>query len=155
MILDSGNRTEFESGAVRDMSVGKGREDLLPLDIVGDYYAHFNVGHRNKVIDQMNLFMQDHDVKHLYIIIEHFCLFNDWKVEDMLLEYAIHLEEGCAKYGENNWKGIPAWSFINSALRHYFKHQRGDKDERHDRAFIFNIMGLAYATKHEGEKKNE
>lgn len=29
-ILDSGNRTEFESGAVRDIQEGKGRCDLLP-----------------------------------------------------------------------------------------------------------------------------
>lgn len=29
-ILDSGNRREFETGAVRDMSDGKGRMDLLP-----------------------------------------------------------------------------------------------------------------------------
>ena len=29
-ILDSGNRREFESGAVRDMAKGKGRCDLLP-----------------------------------------------------------------------------------------------------------------------------
>ena len=30
MIKDSGDRTEFESGAVRDMHEGKGRMDLLP-----------------------------------------------------------------------------------------------------------------------------
>lgn len=29
-ILDSGNRREFETGAVRDMAEGKGRLDLLP-----------------------------------------------------------------------------------------------------------------------------
>lgn len=29
-ILDSGNRREFETGAVRDMAEGKGRMDLLP-----------------------------------------------------------------------------------------------------------------------------
>jgi len=159
MILDSGNRTEFvtEDGkvAVRDLSVGKGRTDLLPLDIIGDYYEHFNVGHRNKVIDQMYLFMQDRDVKHLYIIIEHFCLFNNWRVEDMLLELSVHFEEGAAKYKENQWKGIPVWSFVNSALRHYFKHQRGDKDESHAKAFIWNLVCLAYTVKHEGEQKNE
>ena len=31
MIKDSGNRTEFATGAVRDIQVGKGRCDLLPL----------------------------------------------------------------------------------------------------------------------------
>ena len=31
-ILDSGDRTEFETGAVRDMRLGKGRMDLIPWD---------------------------------------------------------------------------------------------------------------------------
>ena len=30
MIKDSGDRTEFETGAKRDMHAGKGRMDLLP-----------------------------------------------------------------------------------------------------------------------------
>ena len=34
-MLDSGNRREFDTGAVRDIQEGKGRCDLLPLDIVG------------------------------------------------------------------------------------------------------------------------
>lgn len=29
-IADSGNRTEFDTGAVRDIHTGKGRYDLLP-----------------------------------------------------------------------------------------------------------------------------
>ena len=35
-LQDSGNRRAFESGAVRDICEGKGRCDLLPLDIVAD-----------------------------------------------------------------------------------------------------------------------
>ena len=35
ILPDSGERTEFESGAVRDIQEGKGRCDLLPLDVVG------------------------------------------------------------------------------------------------------------------------
>lgn len=33
MIKDSGDRREYETGAVRDMAAGKGRCDLLPLDV--------------------------------------------------------------------------------------------------------------------------
>lgn len=33
-IKDSGERREFETGAVRDIQDGKGRCDLLPLDVV-------------------------------------------------------------------------------------------------------------------------
>lgn len=33
-IKDSGNRRQFSSGAVRDIAEGKGRMDLMPLDII-------------------------------------------------------------------------------------------------------------------------
>ena len=36
-ILDSGNRREFETGAVRDVQEGKGRCDLPPLGCGGLY----------------------------------------------------------------------------------------------------------------------
>jgi hypothetical protein len=59
----------------------------------------------------------------------------------MFLEVAKHFEEGAKKYGENNWqKGIPAKCYIDSAVRHYLKWLRGDKDEPHDRAFVWNLM---------------
>lgn len=37
MILDSGDRTKYDTGAVRDIKEGKGRCDLMPLDVVGDF----------------------------------------------------------------------------------------------------------------------
>ena len=40
MIKDSGERTKFDSGAVRDMHGGKGRCDLLPLDVVAGFYQN-------------------------------------------------------------------------------------------------------------------
>ena len=38
-IKDSGNRTKFETGAVRDIQQGKGRFDLMPLDITSEVFA--------------------------------------------------------------------------------------------------------------------
>ena len=61
--------------------------------------------------------------------------------ETMFLELACHYEAGCKKYGVNNWKkGIPVSSYIDSAVRHLLKHIRDDQDERHDRAFCWNIV---------------
>ena len=43
MIKDSGERTQFDTGAVRDMHTGKGRMDLLPweaLDVPGQDIGH-------------------------------------------------------------------------------------------------------------------
>lgn len=39
-IKDSGNRTEFTTGAVRDMHEGKGRYDLLPWDAIHELAIH-------------------------------------------------------------------------------------------------------------------
>lgn len=43
-IKDSGERTEFESGAVRDMHTGKGRLDLMPLAAVMEVSKHCEAG---------------------------------------------------------------------------------------------------------------
>lgn len=43
-ILDSGTRREFATGAVRDMAEGKGRFDLLPLEVIWDLAKHFEKG---------------------------------------------------------------------------------------------------------------
>ena len=44
MIKDSGQRTEFESGAVRDMHDGKGRMDLLPWAAIIEVSKHCDAG---------------------------------------------------------------------------------------------------------------
>lgn len=145
-ILDSGNRREFETGAVRDIQEGKGRCDLLPLDVVAD------------IVDLSTLsciayFVESGETRHLERVLQN-ChrdgLFPD--IPTMLLEVAKHFEEGCKKYGENNWqKGIPVHCYIDSAVRHYLKYLRGDKDEPHDRAFCWNLMCAIWTCKHKPE----
>ena len=44
MIKDSGNRREFETGAVRDMCEGKGRMDLLPWAAIMEVSKHCENG---------------------------------------------------------------------------------------------------------------
>jgi hypothetical protein len=43
-ILDSGDRTQFKSGAVRDMHEGKGRCDLLPMCVLLRLARHYEAG---------------------------------------------------------------------------------------------------------------
>ena len=43
-ILDSGERTEFSSGAVRDMHAGKGRFDLMPWAAIMEIAKHCENG---------------------------------------------------------------------------------------------------------------
>lgn len=134
MIKDSGDRTKFESGAVRDMHQGKGRCDLMPLEVVGSLLQEPTLGY-------ISQFQIDGDPQHLQHALEYADnMFND-DMCTMLLEVAKHFEEGAKKYGENNWqKGIPVRCYIDSAVRHYLKWLRGDKDEPHDRAFCWNII---------------
>lgn len=43
-IKDSGERTEFDTGAVRDMHTGKGRMDLLPVSAIIELSKHCENG---------------------------------------------------------------------------------------------------------------
>lgn len=43
-IQDSGERTEFSTGAVRDMCIGKGRMDLLPWEALMEVSKHCEEG---------------------------------------------------------------------------------------------------------------
>lgn len=136
-ILDSGSRREFDTGAVRDIQVGKGRCDLMPLDVVATLLT-------DTVIGEIAAFQRTGNVKHLYDALHYFSRRYD-NTYDMLLEVAIHFEEGAIKYGENNWqKGLPENCYIDSAVRHYLKWMRGDDDENHDRAFVWNLLCLCY-----------
>ena len=44
MIKDSGERTQFPTGAVRDMHEGKGRMDLLPWAAIMEVSKHCEAG---------------------------------------------------------------------------------------------------------------
>lgn len=135
MILDSGARKEFDTGAVRDITVGKGRCDLMPLQVVSRLFVN------DPILMQFAKFEEDHNVAHLYDILSTFGAVAYENAETMFLEVAKHFEEGAVKYGEDNWrKGLPVYCYINSAIRHYLKVRRGDVDEPHDRAFVWNVM---------------
>lgn len=151
VIQDSGERREFESGAVRDIAEGKGRCDLLPLDIIGAYY-------NDVFLSSIGKFITEGDEEQVIDVITIFSykMFPDVKqhvaLTSALLEVSKHYEDGCVKYGERNWeKGIPCHCFVDSAVRHYLKYLRGDTDERHDRAFLWNLLGLLWTIEHHPE----
>lgn len=154
-ILDSGDRTEFESGAVRDMREGKGRCDLLPMEVVAGLLS-------DPILYDIRDFQRTGETESLYTAIDRFS--THWMVEvvkdklgsctdeerevietatyaEMCLDVAKHFEEGAKKYGDNNWRrGIPVYVYIDSAVRHYLKYLATWEDEPHDRAFVWNLM---------------
>lgn len=167
MIKDSGERREFETGAVRDIQEGKGRCDLLPLDAIDWLY-------NDKVLFNLNCFIESKNIDYIRSALDTIALrcfnkadsYSHQRMANMLLEVAVHYEEGAMKYGEYNWqKGIPTHCYLDSAIRHYLKLLRGDTDERHDRAFVWNLLGLVWTMNHkldlddikgtEGDDNNE
>ena len=138
-IKDSGTRREFSTGAVRDIQEGKGRCDLMPLDVVAALYQENS--HIYNIFTRLEQFKNTGDPMYLLILIEDYIRSINSTISGELLEVSKHFEEGAKKYGENNWqKGIPTNCYIDSAVRHYLKYLRGDKDEPHDRAFVWNII---------------
>ncbi len=137
-IKDSGTRRVFTSGAVRDINEGKGRCDLLPLNIISrithdeilaDIYQYIYSGSGSFLLKAISTFSETY-YQGLYTA---------------FLEVSKHYQEGCEKYGERNWeRGLPLHCYIDSALRHYFKFRRGDEDEPHDRAFLWNLFGALW-----------
>ncbi len=99
MIKDSGERTKFGTGAVRDMHAGKGRMDLLPLSALIELSKHCEEGGSKMIKDSGER-----------------TKFGTGAVRDMhagkgrmdllplsaLIELSKHCEEGDLKYGEHN-----------------------------------------------------
>lgn len=151
MIKDSGERREFDTGAVRDIQEGKGRCDLMPLGVIADVMG-------DKILADISMFVMFGDGTFLKQALIDFsekrysAFPTPQKLPQMFLDVAKHFEDGAKKYGENNWqKGIPVHCYIDSAVRHYLKFRRGDDDEPHDRAFVWNIMCCIWTLKNHPE----
>lgn len=132
MIKDSGVRREFPTGATRDIRPGKGRCDLMPLDVIGKWMD-------NQVLKNINDFIITGSNTYLYQALDEEIA--QVEIPKYILELSKHFESGAIKYGERNWeKGIPLSSYIDSAVRHYLKHLDGQEDENHFIAFVWNII---------------
>ena len=173
-IKDSGNRREFSTGAVRDMAEGKGRCDLLPLDVISDLFVESKCEKYERVniiLNYLNSALEiwkgealswgpnrmDCVVDFLYDALKEFFKQSDFAdIPTMVLELSVHFEQGANKYTEDNWKrGIPVNCYIDSAIRHYLKWLRGDTDERHDRAFVWNIVCCIWEVEHNGKRNTD
>ena len=151
MIKDSGERRQFYDAdgnptAVRDIQEGKGRCDLMPLDVVNMYMGSWD---GTEIFNAIYTFQQTGNPDDLFGALWNF---NEIDPITTVLEVAKHFEEGAKKYGEYNWqKGIPTSCYIDSAVRHYLKWMRGDEDEPHDRAFVWNILCCIWTCIHKPE----
>lgn len=142
-LKDSGARRNFDSGAMRDIAEGKGRCDLLPLAVVS--FLTSTSTPNDEVLVCIDNYVRLGDFNSLIFAIKHFCTIRGWDISTAILEVSKQYEDGAKKYAERNWeKGIPLHCYIDSGVRHYLKFRRGDQDEPHDRAFIWNMLGAVW-----------
>lgn len=144
-LKDSGERRQFITGAARDIADGKGRCDLLPLDVLASILG-------DRILKDINGYIRTGNEELIRQAILYFsnAHFNDFPTA--MLEVSKHYEDGANKYSERNWEmGIPVHCYIDSGVRHYLKYLRGDTDEPHDRAFIWNMLGAVWTHKNKPE----
>jgi len=145
MIKDSGERREFESGAVRDIAEGKGRCDLLPLGVVGELLF-------DEILLEIENYIRLGNIGILFWVLRYIGRTYYDSPYYMLLEVAKQYEDGAKKYDERNWeKGQPLHVYIDSGVRHYLKFKAGLTDEPHLRAFVWNILGAIWTHRNKPE----
>lgn len=154
VIKDSGQRQEFETGAVRDITPGKGMPHLMPLGIVSWIVNDDDLIPCDPVLMALDDFLRTGRLTDLGRAIKLFCQKKGISVPMMMIEVSKHFENGAVKYGVDNWKkGIPESSYVDSAVRHYLKWLDGWTDEPHDRAFVWNCICLWWTRENITEKE--
>lgn len=62
-----------------------------------------------------------------------------------LARLAKHFENGAVKYGDRNWElGQPMCRYLDSAIRHIYKHLEGHRDEDHLAAGAWNLLSAIH-----------
>lgn len=153
----------------RDPKTGKGRFDLIPTEV---YYPLFSKADHDwlLVCHPASILMSIADEKFIEAIIKMtiyaYAKHNEdyaasssefwYGVWPMLQDLAIHFQKGAEHYGERNCqKGIPLWSFKDSAMRHATQVFEGKTDEPHKISVIWNCWMAQWTVMQEKEKESE
>lgn len=160
---DSGQRTEFPGGSVRDLGTGKGRYDLIPWEVVVlwaqrplhtgsterdlDYAMTGAFGWLNRVGDLGAI------VELLGAVADHAqgpreksgILGLQWPIIE---RWAKLMERGAEKYGARNWEiGQPLARFFDSGIRHLYQWYFGlNTEEDHLAAVFYNFGAIVWTT---------
>lgn len=162
----------------RDPKTNKGRFDLIPEEVYGPVFQQIDTWKcspdRTVTFDKMDIFNNIANEKWVVAILQ-MCVYGYidqvnrngaytfkgtcfpeaiepcfWK---MMPDLAIHFQKGAEHYGERNCqKGIPLWSFKDSALRHAAQTFAGLTDEPHIISVIWNCW-MAQWTVMQSDKK--
>lgn len=151
-LKDSGSRTTFGTGSQKEVVQGRGRYDLLPLLTIAEYFRYYGEDSSSDMVTSdilYNIYVSmvteqvEEKIPLLYNAIFVFIDAHMPGIYKVIPELAKLYEAGANKYAARDWeKGRPMEVFLNSALRHYFQYMNKETDERHDLAFIWNLVSL-------------
>jgi len=153
-LVDGGDRTTFNGGAIREIVEGKGRCDLLPLKQIVELFGADSTypTYIPCILRLLDSYIRSGKKEHLHKVINIFIneIYKD--PFTAMLELSKHYEDGANKYSDRNWEnGLPLHSLLSSGIRHFFKFLRGDTDEPHDRAFMWNVIGAIWTQENHPE----
>lgn len=169
-IHDSGKRTDFETGAVRDGQDGKGRMDLLPMRAIHCILrchhtvvltplraVHASIEYfmfpatEDKIFELESTCWNLMCALNLHLepggIYDYECCNNSrWHIAYALpplalIEVSRVFEAGAVKYEERNWeKGIPLSRYLDSGIRHFYRHLNSEMHEPHLAMACWNFL---------------
>lgn len=163
-----------DNGAKREIKKGKGRMDLIPLDVLKRIKEKYNnIVNRfgvdepiliNKRDIEDTLIEQDYLKTIIYITCFQYAKYiPEGNISEfysvlplMLIDLSKQFEKGAEVYGERNCQmGLPNKSFIDSGLRHTYQWIAGQTDECHHISAIWNLWMYDWNTHNEPLKPKE
>lgn len=172
-LADTGNRTDYGSGGLRDINPENGRCDLLPASAINQYMSNTGLvtrpqdSKRPSLVTAFHYIMQFMDwgdkqfLNEALTCIQTYHWYKDKTYSEgspikqdlifakAMMDLSVHYKNGALKYAERNWeRGLPVHSFIDSAIRHLCKEMLGWDDEPHDVAVMWNLYGAIWTLQH-------
>lgn len=164
MLEDSGERHEYNTGALREPTKGKGRYDLVSpilieilsrarVDDGGVFDQIHAVSMIMDIIVDMYFWLNDEStglgaIKAAVVTLSKIMAFEEKSNLTMIVglrRLAAHYENGAEKYEYRNWeKGIPVSRCFDSAVRHMIRYIEGGRTEDHLAAAVWNIVAILH-----------
>ena len=135
VIKDSGSTTEFSTGAHRDARTGKGRIDLIPLEVASKLMDE------DPILKNVREFQKDENTDHLYEALKHFCVtYYDGVTETIHKGETKTIERGV----NHSFSSANGCVFEEISTTHY----PNDSFYENQRAFVTPRKTEIYLTKH-------
>lgn len=147
---NSGVREQFSSGMQRDTQEGKVRADLgFDGPIARIMFQEGPKGDAGiALVDWYDEVLGGHLATQEAFKVIRLIAAYEGGIGELLTRYSALMTRGAVKYSARNWMQASGQAeldrFISSACRHFLQWYRGDRDEDHAAAVVFNLNGAEY-----------